>query len=206
MRYTRAKSDGVSSVRTPINMATSFLDLSQLYGSSEHVARQLRTNISGKLLLDRDGNLLTDAANTLGMFNPLGPSLAQDLRKAGDPRASALTVGFSANQFRCARRRPGSLHRFCPRTQPIVRFLRAKSFRLVRRDIVSRGTKVEHRPHAKDSIPRLPTRTLGLSAGIHGVQYRCQSNSLQHVCWNDQQIRFVAKLYTDYASFNANEQ
>jgi hypothetical protein len=119
--FTRSTSDPTTGTSTSnplqqVNVSTSYLDLSQVYGSSKVVADALRT-FSGGLLKTSPGNLLPydnltyftqDQINALNMANDAHQVTTDQLFAAGDPRANenieltALQTLFVRNHNRIA--------------------------------------------------------------------------------------------------------
>ena len=99
LAFTRSVFDPTTGITTPrqqINAVTSYLDLSNVYGSTQTVADALRT-FSGGLLKTSPGNLLPydslayftqDQINALNMANDSGAVSTDQLFAAGDVRAN----------------------------------------------------------------------------------------------------------------------
>lgn len=104
LAFTRSQFDpntgtDVTNPRRQINVNTAFLDLSQVYGSTQVVADALRT-FSGGLLKTSPGNMLPynnltyftqDQLNALNMANDAGVVPSDQLFAAGDVRANEST-------------------------------------------------------------------------------------------------------------------
>src|SRR5205085_1838063 len=89
-------STGTTSPRQQINAVTSYLDLSQVYGSTAAIADALRTHAGG-LLKTSPGNMLpydnltyftADQLKLFGMANDSGLAATQDLFVTGDVRGN----------------------------------------------------------------------------------------------------------------------
>jgi hypothetical protein len=114
--YDPATGTGTSNPRQQVNAVTSFLDLSQVYGSTAAIADALRTH-SGGLLKTSPGNLLPydnstyftpDQLAIINMANDSGAVATQDLFVTGDVRGNenveltALQTLFVRNHNRIA--------------------------------------------------------------------------------------------------------
>ncbi|MCA9214383.1 MAG: peroxidase family protein [Planctomycetales bacterium] len=92
--YDMSTGTSISNPRQQVNAITSFIDASNVYGSSEERANALRSNIGGRLLMSGDGLL---PVNTMGLPNANDSHMYpdEDLAIAGDVRANEQ-VGLTA--------------------------------------------------------------------------------------------------------------
>ncbi|HEY7157949.1 MAG TPA: peroxidase family protein, partial [Gemmataceae bacterium] len=105
LAFTRSQFDpntGTSNPRQQINVDTSYLDLSQVYGSTDAVANALRTFSGGQLKSSDNGLLLP--LNNATYFSPTAadpdPNQLAELNMANDAHAVDSTQLFAAGDVR----------------------------------------------------------------------------------------------------------
>jgi hypothetical protein len=138
---------GTDNPRQQVNANTSFLDLSQVYGSSDVVASALRTH-SGGLLKTSPGNLLPydnttyftqDQITALNMANDAMQVPESSLFAAGDVRANenieltALQTLFVRNHNRLA----NQLHRLHPTWTDEQLYQEARKLNIAQEEIIT---------------------------------------------------------------------